>query len=269
MKSGLDYFSLDVILDTKFRLIEAEFGLKGFAVIVKLYQMIYKEYGYYAEWTNEVALLFADEIGLGNNAVSEIVAAAIRRGIFDKTMYDYYGILTSRGIQTRYFKAVIRRKKVEVKKQYLLLPFDLLPNNVYILEENADISGENTYTSKQSKVKESKVKESKEKERERKGESEDFSALYGTYQNVKLTDKELDILKMGFPSTYEQTINNLSDYMKCTGKSYNNHFAVICKWAKEDSTKEANKGQKSVKNQPMKGYRETQGKLDLTNVFEL
>ena len=74
---------------------------------------------------------------------------------------------------------------------------------------------------------------------------------------------------MGFPSTYEQTINNLSDYMKCTGKSYNNHFAVICKWAKEDSTKEANKGQKSVKNQPMKGYRETQGKLDLTNVFEL
>ena len=36
-KAGLDYFELDCHMDEKVELIEAEFGLKGFAVIVKLY----------------------------------------------------------------------------------------------------------------------------------------------------------------------------------------------------------------------------------------
>lgn len=39
-KVGLDYFELDCHMDEKIELIEAEFGLKGFAVIVKLYQSI-------------------------------------------------------------------------------------------------------------------------------------------------------------------------------------------------------------------------------------
>ena len=36
IKDGVDYFPFDVSLDEKFELIEAEFGLTGFAVIVKL-----------------------------------------------------------------------------------------------------------------------------------------------------------------------------------------------------------------------------------------
>ena len=71
-KSGVDYFPLDDTLNDNFKLIEAEFGLTGFGVVVKLYQKIYGGRGYYTEWTNEVALLFAREIGLGGNAVSEI-----------------------------------------------------------------------------------------------------------------------------------------------------------------------------------------------------
>ena len=41
IKNGVDYFPLDVHLDKKFELIEAEFGLTGFAVVVKLLQRIY------------------------------------------------------------------------------------------------------------------------------------------------------------------------------------------------------------------------------------
>ena len=84
MKGGIDYFPLDVTLDEKFELIEAEYGLTGFGVVVKLLQRIYGGQGYYIEWTNEVALLFAKRIGLreGGIAVSEIVAASVKRGIF-------------------------------------------------------------------------------------------------------------------------------------------------------------------------------------------
>lgn len=161
MKSGLDYFPLDVYLDDKFKLIEAEFGLTGFAIVVKLFQKIYGELGYYCEWTNEVALLFGRENCLGDSAVSEIVSAAIRRGIFDKKLAEQ-GILTSAGIQKRYFEAVSRRKEVKVKKEYLLIEVTQIYKNVDIIEENVNISSENADIFKQSKVKKSKVKKSKE-----------------------------------------------------------------------------------------------------------
>lgn len=129
IKSGVDYFPLDTVLDTKFDLIEAEFGLTGFAVVVKLFQKIYGEQGYYCEWTKEVALLFSRKCG-GGNVVSEIVRAAIKRGIFDKNMYEKYSILTSRGIQERYFEAVNRRVHINVKREYLLISDTLLTENV-------------------------------------------------------------------------------------------------------------------------------------------
>ena len=116
MKSGLEYFPLDTSLDTKFELIEAEFGLTGFSVVVKLFQRIYGQEGYYCEVNDEVILLFSKQVNLGCNVVSEIINAAVRRGIFDSVMYDRYSILTSRGIQTRYFEACRRREKIEVNK---------------------------------------------------------------------------------------------------------------------------------------------------------
>ena len=161
MKDGVEYFPLDVSLDEKFELIEAEFGLTGFAVVVKLYQRIY-QHGYYCEWTNEVALLFGHRIGLGSNVVSEIVNASIRRGIFDESMFDKYHILTSRGIQERYFEAVIRRKCVKVKKAYLLVNVTQILNEDNILWVNDNINPVNASNNFQSRVKESRVKKSKE-----------------------------------------------------------------------------------------------------------
>jgi len=63
---------------------------------------------------------------------------------FHKPSYRYH-ILTSKGIQERYFDAVSRRKSVDVKKGYLLIPYAKISGNANIIEENADISGENAY----------------------------------------------------------------------------------------------------------------------------
>lgn len=161
MKSGIDYFPLDVALDEKFELIEAEFGLTGFGVVVKLLQKIYGGQGYYVEWTNEVALLFAKRVGLGGSVVSEIVEASVKRGIFDKTLYDKYHILTSNGIQKRYFEAVGRRKSVEVEGAYLLVNAADFSKNVSIAVKNVDIFPKNAYISQQSKVEESRVEKSR------------------------------------------------------------------------------------------------------------
>ena len=166
MNNGINYFPLNVHLDDKFEFIEAEFGLKGFAIVVKLFQKIYGQQGYYCEWTEDVALLFGKNVGLGGDAVSEIVRAAIKRGIFDSELYDKYQILTSRGIQERYFEAVSRRKEVEVRKEYLLIKVDQIYKNVRILNENVNISSKNVNISEQKKVEESKVKEKRVEEKE-------------------------------------------------------------------------------------------------------
>lgn len=164
MAEGIAYFPLDVTVDDKIELIEAEFGLKGFAVIVKLYQKIYGGFGYYCEWTKDVGMLFSKKIGEGYTSVSEIVRAAIRRGIFDSELYEKYNILTSHGVQVRYFSAVSRRKQINVKSAYLLVNVDQLSEDVNILSENVSRNAKNAYNFEQSKEKKTKVNKSIVKE---------------------------------------------------------------------------------------------------------
>ena len=161
-KSGIDYFPLDVTLNAKFELIEAEFGLTGFGVVVHLLQEIYGKAGYYIEWTEEVALLFARRCGLGGSVVSEIIEASIRRGMFDKEKYDKYHVLTSKGIQERYFEAVSRRKTLEVDYNILLVDVAQILPNVYISAKNVNIFSKNADIERQSKVEKSRVEKSKE-----------------------------------------------------------------------------------------------------------
>ncbi len=159
-KSGLDYFPLACSFEDKVELIEAEFGLRGLAIIVKLYQKIYGEFGYYCEWNDEVALLFSRKacgLAEGDNVVSEVIKATIKRGIFDKEMFLKYGILTSVGIQKRYFEAAKRRNEIEVEKSYLLLSALQIPKNVNIIQKNVCRNSKNVCRNQQSKVKESKV----------------------------------------------------------------------------------------------------------------
>lgn len=167
-KAGIDYFPLNCRLDEKFELIEAEYGLKGFAVIVKLLQRIYGEHGYYCEWNDDIALLFARQVlscSGANNLIASIVAASVRRGIFDQTLFEQYGILTSKGIQKRYLEITYKRKAVEMKKAYLLLSVAEIKGNVTILGDSVDRNEENDDRNGQSKGKESKEKDIKRVER--------------------------------------------------------------------------------------------------------
>lgn len=164
-KTGLDYFELDCQLDEKVRLIQAEFGLKGFAVVVKLFQKIYGELGYYCEWRTDNLLLFASEQGsdCGKDLISEIVSACVRRGIFSEDLLAKYQILTSPGIQKRYLNAVSKREQVEMKKEYLLVNVGLNYKNVVI---NSISSARNSISSagnSQSRVEKSRVEKSREK----------------------------------------------------------------------------------------------------------
>ena len=159
-KEGLDYFELDCHMDEKVRLIQAEFGLKGLAVIVLLFQRIYGEQGYYMVWDEDRSLLFLSDNGISScdiNLINEIVSACIRRNIFSQELYQKYHILTSSGIQKRYFNAVARRETVTVKKEYLLI--SVRKNMINVCNNSINVCNNSQRREEKSRVEKSRERE--------------------------------------------------------------------------------------------------------------
>lgn len=58
---------------------------------------------------------------------------------------------------------------------------------------------------------------------------------YGCNKNVMLTDRDYEALKAQFPADYLQRLDRLSEYMRTSGRSYDDPVEVIRKWAREDA----------------------------------
>lgn len=184
-KSGVDYFPLDVNIDDKVRFVQAKHGLTGFAVWVKLLQKIYSE-SFWLQWEEENAILLADEINVDINEVNDIINSMLCWNVFCKCMYENYCILTSQGLQKRYFKITERRKKIEIVKEFMLIDVKPQPKQEFVY---VDINSINTNISTQSKVKESKVKYKKNTAFDNAGSDEEF---YLTKKGRKLSEKRLE-----------------------------------------------------------------------------
>ena len=75
---------------------------------------------------------------------------------------------------------------------------------------------------------------------------------YGEYNNVLLTDEELEKLKNEY-ADYEEKIENLSSYVASTGKSYKSHYATIRNWARKDKKEgNANAGNRGTAPEPQR-----------------
>ena len=192
-KVGLDYFELDCQMEEKVRLIQAEYGLKGFAVFVKLLQKIYGERGYYCEWTQDSELLFMSENGLDSGFLQllrEIVSACIRRNIFSERLYKEYGILTSSGVQKQYLKATVKREVVDLKKEYLLISVPKNRTNVVINSISSYGNSINDGINSHSRVEKSILNHCAPEPHDSNFDKEeqlkkDFEIIYGIYPKKK------------------------------------------------------------------------------------
>lgn len=63
---------------------------------------------------------------------------------------------------------------------------------------------------------------------------------HGEYKNVLLTAEELRKLSEEYPNDYQERIEELSRYMKSTGRVYKDHLATIRNWARRDGAQKAN-----------------------------
>lgn len=165
MLDGLKTFPIATEQTDGEKMIEAEFGIKGYAVLMKLYQAIYSR-GYYMKWDIDTKLLFIRDYYLtevGGNLVSEIVTACVRRGVFDSALYEQYQILTSSRIEETFLTAKQRSTKVIMDKNYALpIVYTFIDNankkgkNVNIFFKNVDSLSTFSDKGKERKEKESK-----------------------------------------------------------------------------------------------------------------
>ena len=77
---------------------------------------------------------------------------------------------------------------------------------------------------------------------------------HGEYKNVMLTDAELAKLKEEFPADWEKRIEDLSFYIKSTGKKYSDHLATIRNWGRKKGSTEKKKAANSFNNFPQREY---------------
>lgn len=165
-KQGLEYFALDVNMNDEVEIIEAEHGLVGFAVLIKLFQKIYSE-GYYYEWEDREQILFSNRVSVDRNKVVSIVNDCIKWDIFDKQMYERHKILTSKRIQNHYFTSTYKRVNVEAIEEYLLIDISDRTNlNVIRVSDdgNEETNIDTDIESTQSKSKSNSKVKDKDKE---------------------------------------------------------------------------------------------------------
>ncbi len=193
---GINYFPVGVnfMEENAMEVIEAKYGIKGSAIVLKLMCKIYKE-GYYIRWDKEQCLIFANKAGREVQAeeVKGIIKILFIKGILDENSYQENGILTSESIQKVWLEATKRRKRELSELPYLMVRPEKesgKPDNASTQQEierpkplkegkvavgtgdvavspgnvvhDVAVNAKNACNSGQSKVKKSKAKENKE-----------------------------------------------------------------------------------------------------------
>ncbi|MBQ7462448.1 MAG: DUF4373 domain-containing protein [Bacteroidaceae bacterium] len=247
---GIEYypFNVDFFDDDKIALIESEFGVKGSIIAIRLLCKIYRS-GYYYQWGDDECLLFSRKAGadIVPNTVQEVVNGLVRRSFFDKGVYDKFGILTSRGIQQRYFEAVKRRQKVEVCSDYLLVDVSKC-NNIFFVERDA---------AQQKRT----VKPKEERPAVHPQTEED--AIASEVQKLLSSQEWMESVAMRFKLTIQQVEEHLADFaIDCRSRGTEKHDSIqeakrhFNDWLRiqlrEQENGTANK-EKSDKRRPSKG----------------
>lgn len=161
MRKGIDYYPLDVnfLSDLKVRKIIQACGPNSIAIIMLLLGTIYGDEGYFMRWDEDVCFLITEAFGVKQMYVEETLKKCLQVGFFEKNLFDRYHILTSRGIQKRFFEITKRRKNFHVDQRYLLV--NVTGTGVIVTETPVNVTetGVIVCNGTQSKVKESKVKD--------------------------------------------------------------------------------------------------------------
>lgn len=153
----------------------------------------------------------------------------------DRTVYDYMKLLN-------------KLEMISIKTNNKFTLVTIVNWTVYQSDAN-EFQQQNTqqstiHTAQETAIENNTYNNEKTNDKEGKKGKEIIKVIrhkYGEYNNVLLSDSELEKLKSEFPSDFEERIENLSSYIASTGKTYKNHLATIRNWARKEKPKAKNR----------------------------
>jgi len=169
IKNGLDYFPMDVHACDQFKveLVEAKYGMEGFALLIKLYMKIYSQW-YFMQYSEDYGMILSRRFGVSYERFKEMLDFFIQKDLFDRKLFEEKQILTSRGIQERWLRGCEKRAKINIKKESWLIDASTVfegekLSKICIIGEAGVSSGSLPVETPQSKVEEIRLEERRER----------------------------------------------------------------------------------------------------------
>lgn len=163
VKPGISFYRMDSghIRDPKVRLLCNEFDSDGYYIWHALIDYGYLTWGYYFDTNdNDQLELFASEYCKKKlSLVKEVITGCIRRELFDKNVYDTFGILTIDIMQEVFIYATADRRKkgsvFQMQENWLLIDFSVeIPRNIEIIPgKDGNVPGKDEQTETKQKRK--------------------------------------------------------------------------------------------------------------------
>lgn len=241
-KNGLDYFPFDVDFfnDEKIVAIAGEFGVKGEIAAVKLLCAIYRN-GYFIEWNEMLLMKLLHQLpGMSSELISQIVMRLVKWGFFDKDLFDSASILTSRGIQKRYFDATKKRTSVNDDLPHILSFRGENPRLSVVFAEKTPEKAEFPQR-KVHKVK--KIKDDNDKSSSSKGEDAEVDDLKKQVEAYKAREIWLTDMSAKFHVTPDEICKSLDAFyldMRCHEIKVRKLTSVFILWLNDRLQKKPN-----------------------------
>ena len=125
---------------------------------------------------------------------------------------------------------------IETTTKYSIITvnnYDLYQSATNVLTNDRQ-TGDKRVTNDRQQYKNNKKNKNNKKEKEERG----TLSAHGQFQNVFLSDREVEELRKLYPYSFEKKIERLSRYIESNGKNYGNHFAVLLSWLEQDEEKD-------------------------------
>ena len=148
-KKGLDYFTNDVNFyqDVRIRKLIHRKGIQAVSVYHVILCKIYSE-GYYIRWDEDFPFIIHEICCLDEDVIQDVILYCTEIGLFSKVMFENYQVLTSKGIQKRYFAINgMMKRKMESTFEYSLLltePKIVSPEKTKVISEETQVISEET-----------------------------------------------------------------------------------------------------------------------------
>lgn len=182
-KEGMDYFphDTDAVNDEKIEALRMLYGNDGYAFYFILLERIYRTPNFELDISDaETIQILSRKVGVNEEVFDKILKTSLKRGCFDKELFEEKGVLTSSGIKKR--ANVVVEKRVKMRDKYSIDKDKVV--------SDAETPPETTEETPQRKVKESKEKESKGKKsssspkRVYDEQSNHYQLAFRLYQNI-------------------------------------------------------------------------------------